>query len=200
MKINAGRYPKEDEYMTRAQRPHGTNGPPIIIGLDPDSIPVRLVYATTEPKNHGVPYVIEARAFKTAKSFRNYWKRYSKAHFVVVAIPETTRDPLGLIPWLQGQGASTESYYWWAYDYHLGGDFEVWGLKKAFARPFVLALYASYGIQSWRVVQHLWTRAATAQGILTELRDGLHRLSAALPAFDLRDEHDYEPEQLEFPY
>lgn len=182
-------------------RTKGTAGPPIIIGLDPDRIPVRLVYATTDPKNHGVPYILEARAFKSINSFRCYWGRYcAKAHFVVVAIPETTRDPLKLIPWLKSQQVGIERYHWWAYDYHVGGEFDIWGLRKAFTKPFVLALYASYSIQSWRVVQHLWTQAATAQGILTELRDGLHRLSAALPAFDLCDDNDYVPEQLEIPF
>ena len=118
---------------------------------------------------------------------------------LIVAVPQISSDPLGLIVWLKSQHANIQMYPWLSYHDHVNGDFEIWGLQKAFERPFALALYATYRLKSPLVAHHLWTKVPIARAMLGEICHGLQRLSAALPECDLT-EMDDEEEQLELPF
>jgi hypothetical protein len=174
----------------------------MIIGLDTDNIPIRLIYADPENSSHTTPHVLESRAFRNANSFCKYWTRLrARTPNLVVAVADVTEDPLGLIPWLISQKANLEVYPWLSYyKCHLKGDFEEWGLPKAFEQPFALALYATYRLQGPLVAHRLWTQISIAQGMLTEIRHGLYRLGAALPESSIFETDKEGNEQLTLPF
>ena len=173
---------------------------PVILGLDTDHVPIRIIYADPENSRHISPYVIQSRTFRKVDSFCRYWTRLrAQMPNIIVAVPEITRDPLGLIVWLESQQANIQRYPWLSYQDHLDGDFEIWGLQKAFERPFALALYATYRLKSPLVAHHLWTKVSIARAMLGEICHGLQRLCAALPECDLTEVSD-EDEQLELPF
>ena len=173
---------------------------PVILGLDTDKLPIRLIYADPENSRHVSPYVIQSRTFRKVESFCRYWTRLrAQMPNIIVAVPQITEDPLGLIVWLKSQQANIQRYPWLSYQDHLDGDFEILGLQKAFERPFALALYATYRLKSPMVAHVLWTKVSIARAMLGEICRGLQRLSAALPECDLTEMED-EDEQLELPF
>lgn len=155
---------------------------PTVFGLDTDVVPVRLVVASPDNAGHNVPYICESRSFKNAESFKKYWlKCYSPTLKRLVAVPEPTSDRLGLIRWLQDRNVLVEAFPLFGYREHLEDDFAIWGLTKAFERPFALALYGCYKARCGLVVGGLWEKLSLAREILSEISHDLDRLTAAFP-------------------
>lgn len=127
-----------------------------IIGLDIDKVPVRLIYAYSDNDNQAVPYVLESRQFKTLAGLWSYWRRYcSNKPNLRVAVPASSPDPLGVIPWLEKHNVTVERYSWLAYRSHLNGDFSIWELPTVFERAYTLALYAAYRLHGLSVARLL---------------------------------------------
>jgi len=152
---------------------------PMIIALDTDKIPMRLLCASIDEGDEGIPFVLESRSFRSTRGFCQHWNRYYARLScpIHVAVPQDTKDPLNVIPWLNGQGVQVETYVWAG---HIGDvEFDIWGLKRVYLRVYTLALAAGYRIQSHDVVNRLWSNMAMIQGQLKDVVFDLQRLSAA---------------------
>jgi hypothetical protein len=166
---------------------------PFVFGLDTDIIPIRLVVADSENSGHLAPYISEYRSFRSAESFKKYWLKFCRPTFkMFVAVPDSTPDPLGLVPWLRGRNVLVETFPLFEYREHLADDFAIWGMTKSFERPFALALYGCYKTKCGDVVSRLWTKLSLARGMLTEIGQDLHRLTAAFSEHDPPCEDDWD--------
>lgn len=174
--------------LTLEQSPNDTSTA-LIIGLDIDQVPVRLILAAAN--GDPTPHPLEHRGFKTLRQFSAYWtSHWGGVADIHVAAPRSSKDPLAVIPWLECQGVSVERYPWLAYGEHLNGDFSIWGLPNGYQRAYVLALYSAYRSHAAQVVRGMWARLLDMHELFDEIRIDLHRLNAAIdaqPADDIDD-------------
>lgn len=169
----------EEEYPISEHLDHEETA--VLIAIDTDVTPVKMICATEGDKNDSSPYILEHRSFRTLGGFQRYWNRSIKGgRSHRVCLPRYAEDTLGLQVWLEKQGVTIEIYS------HLSSrgfvkEFSIWGLPVSFQEAYGLAFYASHRVYAGQISSEIWESMMDLQISLRELRRKIHILTCALP-------------------
>lgn len=151
---------------------------PVVVGMDLRGERVRLVWGV--PDGESAFYVFGWRLFKSRSRFERFWtrmeSRLGEPRRLEAVVSGYSRDPLGILVWLRGQGVRLVQVL--GTDLDVGSDLTLWGLPRTYRWAYDVALSGAYRTGAADRLHGLWIELQVAHRQVERITGDLRRLAA----------------------